>query len=1181
MKDISVPQTNPEHGCSKHSPSSSTFSKNSVDHGYAKLSSSKKSKKLSIIDPKQRKLSFAKIPSIKHSEKIVIDSSNSESDEPLALFKNGKSIDPTKKVTETDESSKNTIGSVTETTRNGSLDATLSKKVGGNIEQLPASPKKSKKETIGSEAFATHKNSSPSKMANCNSKKKDSCAKMKPFKADGKRENGLKLSKKSAKINVPSDSDSDLDVPLSQLKNSPKFKKSEKAKLIAPSHLKKDHTKKKFSKSAEKLKKLSHCERSPKMKISHAKSPNMKNKVHGEKGLKQKTLFDFRAQMKNEPSFAKERKSLTEEEREKIRQQKKEEWNKIRRERKKMLNQKHDDLELQNVAPLPAPKPIEMEGGLANTAFGDIAMLVEFVYVFNKFLAPEETPSITAEQLIKALAAGGQGADVISKILLVFLRALIGEEEREINGLGIGLADMPLTVFTVSELLYHYLRLTCSKPAKGNKANDSKDGDEEDEEEDDDASSVASTNHGFVDEEEMPRRIINWLEKNEFFTLSASDKLKVLVFLFHKIIDSEYYSDYSENLRMETRELWRQQDAFRKKAAKERKEEQSKNAENKSPAISDSMTIDKFVKKLDSTQISDSLGTDENEKTNEADDKEKEEKAEDKEKKEEKKEEKKGEKKEEKKEEKKKVIDVEKRPEKSEVEEGKNLELSADDELMKDYPKEPVADLVHIVRQRRVMAAKQAALKGEEEKKEKERRKEMDELQQKMKKIQAWKDGLDKCKRSLRLEPVGLDRHFKLYWVFSNGMPGIYVEDGWMYDAGEKRTIDSWEYYDSVEAVDKLLKALATQGIRESALKACLSSQYKTITSLIKKRNPDNCELQPYDVFEESIKVLKEDMLESGSKIVKGVLGMISNQEQWESKITEGRTLEEMIPLVLELQQSVLPKFLQGTMEKEEVVKNWRENVKAGKTLSTLHTLLGILENSVKWDKSAENVKCKICRRKGGDEYLVLCDECNRGYHPYCLRPALLDFPSGSWKCPACQPAAPASRARTRRKEEPVDYYQTGQDEESAEEEDDEKEQLEGEEESDHESLCHVCGEDGELICCDQCPKVYHLDCHEPPIRRLPRGIWICFVCRNPKMAMRFRRAQHRLVCIRYVGLFLTHLLYLKQHPFDLDGIGTTIFKIPVGPELFYFVGRYPLRGNDRDRRMSMVGECPWDGISI
>ena len=39
----------------------------------------------------------------------------------------------------------------------------------------------------------------------------------------------------------------------------------------------------------------------------------------------------------------------------------------------------------------------------------------------------------------------------------------------------------------------------------------------------------------------------------------------------------------------------------------------------------------------------------------------------------------------------------------------------------------------------------------------------------------------------------------------------------------------------------------------------------------------------------------------------------------------------------------------------ENVVQNWRENVKKVKTMSALHTLLGILENSVKWDKSAEN----------------------------------------------------------------------------------------------------------------------------------------------------------------------------------------------------------------------------------
>ena len=64
-----------------------------------------------------------------------------------------------------------------------------------------------------------------------------------------------------------------------------------------------------------------------------------------------------------------------------------------------------------------------------------------------------------------------------------------------------------------------------------------------------------------------------------------------------------------------------------------------------------------------------------------------------------------------------------------------------------------------------------------------------------------------------------------------------------------------------------------------------------------------------------------------------------------------------------------------------------------------------------------------------------------------------------------------------------------GRDEESGEEDEKEedKEQGDDEDDTDHESQCHVCGEDGELICCDQCPKVYHLDCHEPPIRRLPR----------------------------------------------------------------------------------------------
>ena len=44
------------------------------------------------------------------------------------------------------------------------------------------------------------------------------------------------------------------------------------------------------------------------------------------------------------------------------------------------------------------------------------------------------------------------------------------------------------------------------------------------------------------------------------------------------------------------------------------------------------------------------------------------------------------------------------------------------------------------------------------------------------------------------------------------------------------------------------------------------------------------------------------------------------------------------------------------------------------------------------------------------------------------------------------------------------------------------------EDESDeHEDYCHTCGEEGNLICCDSCPLVFHKDCHQPPLRHIPR----------------------------------------------------------------------------------------------
>ncbi|KAG7462265.1 hypothetical protein JOB18_002947 [Solea senegalensis] len=47
------------------------------------------------------------------------------------------------------------------------------------------------------------------------------------------------------------------------------------------------------------------------------------------------------------------------------------------------------------------------------------------------------------------------------------------------------------------------------------------------------------------------------------------------------------------------------------------------------------------------------------------------------------------------------------------------------------------------------------------------------------------------------------------------------------------------------------------------------------------------------------------------------------------------------------------------------------------------------------------------------------------------------------------------------------------------------------------EDFCAVCLNGGDLLCCDRCPKVYHLACHVPPLISSPLGDWECTLCRS------------------------------------------------------------------------------------
>ncbi|XP_038130457.1 transcription intermediary factor 1-alpha isoform X2 [Cyprinodon tularosa] len=50
-----------------------------------------------------------------------------------------------------------------------------------------------------------------------------------------------------------------------------------------------------------------------------------------------------------------------------------------------------------------------------------------------------------------------------------------------------------------------------------------------------------------------------------------------------------------------------------------------------------------------------------------------------------------------------------------------------------------------------------------------------------------------------------------------------------------------------------------------------------------------------------------------------------------------------------------------------------------------------------------------------------------------------------------------------------------------------------------NEDWCAVCQNGGELLCCDKCPKVFHLSCHIPTLNESPSGEWFCSFCRDPE----------------------------------------------------------------------------------
>lgn len=58
---------------------------------------------------------------------------------------------------------------------------------------------------------------------------------------------------------------------------------------------------------------------------------------------------------------------------------------------------------------------------------------------------------------------------------------------------------------------------------------------------------------------------------------------------------------------------------------------------------------------------------------------------------------------------------------------------------------------------------------------------------------------------------------------------------------------------------------------------------------------------------------------------------------------------------------------------------------------------------SIRTAEEGDNIACSVCKKAENPEWILICDECDDGYHCSCLKPVLYSIPSSdTWSCPPC-----------------------------------------------------------------------------------------------------------------------------------------------------------------------------------
>uniref|UniRef100_A0A3Q3NMC3 Tyrosine-protein kinase BAZ1B n=1 Tax=Labrus bergylta TaxID=56723 RepID=A0A3Q3NMC3_9LABR len=731
--------------------------------------------------------------------------------------------------------------------------------------------------------------------------------------------------------------------------------------------------------------------------------------------LEEKKRWAALSEEERQEEMKKRREELKEKLREKAKERREKEML-VRREQ----SRRYEDQEIEGGKNLPAFKLVDMPEGLPNTLFGDVAMVVDFLHCYAGLLMPDDQYPINSVALMEALAGERSGFLYLNRVLVVLLQTLLQDELAEgYSELDMPLSEIPLTMHSVSELA----RL-CLRPCDAHG------------EESGQGSEDSGPLGGFDDV--VTSEFLEKLETIEVFELGPEEKVHLLVALCHRILMTYSVEDHVDAKQQRSAELWRERLAMMKEVNDRKREEKKKRKEMEG---------------------------------------------------------------------------------KEKKKEGASKKESKKEVKLEPKVEPEPEDMISSVKSRRLMSMQVKKEKEEMDRLNKERmEKEAEEERMRKQRAateKAFQDGIAKARLVMRRSPLGTDRNHNRYWVFSDVVPGLYIEKGWVHEGidysftppPEEKPADEgtqqgaaadiciettvpkqgqnlWFICDNLAELEELVESLHSHGVRESELKAKIQSRYQDILHSVHLTRKGKMGLRTCDGYAELLKYLRSDIQEVASRLQKGGLGYLDDNEDIEEQVIKMESLKEFGECIITIQACVIKKFLQGFMapkqkkkrkqggeessKAEEVdeekrlaeearvataVEKWKTAIREAQTFSRMHVLLGMLDACIKWDMSAENARCKVCRRKGDDEKLILCDECNKAFHLFCLRPALYRIPAGEWLCPACQPTVARRGSRSRNYNQDTDEEE---DEEDSEEEDSEEEE-EDEEENDYKAMGHSC----------------------------------------------------------------------------------------------------------------------------